>query len=172
MCACKGKFKPHCRGAKSPSEQAAGSLTFRGAVCYLSLGLRGAGLLSGGPSAAGLSFPSPFYSLAMLYDSASSEPHKSSPRKEAAAAAAAEEEEEKEGSEAQKTREGQEEGGGEKDAEEGRGKEERKVGRPGAAAPSSCEILPFLRRKRRKRGVRVGGLGEPGSEGGGGPLGS
>lgn len=64
-------------------EQAAGSLTFEGAVCYLSLGLQGPSLLSREPSA-GLSFPSLFYSLAMLYDSASSEPHKSSLRKETA----------------------------------------------------------------------------------------
>lgn len=43
----------------------------------------GPGLLSGGPSAS-LSFPSLFYSLAMLYDSASFEPHKSSLRKQSA----------------------------------------------------------------------------------------
>lgn len=70
-------------GSQKPLEQAAGRLTFQGAVCYLSLGLQRSGLLSGGPSAS-LSFPSLFYSLAMLYDSASSEPDKSSLRKETA----------------------------------------------------------------------------------------
>lgn len=78
-----GEIQATLPGSQKPSEQAAGSLTFLGAVCYLSLGLQGPGLLSGGTSA-GLSFPSLFYSLAMLYDSASSEPHKSSLRKETA----------------------------------------------------------------------------------------
>lgn len=78
-----GEIQATLPGSQKPLERAAGSLTFEGAVCYLSLGLQGPGLLSGGPSA-GLSFPSLFYSLAMLYDSASSEPHKSSLRKETA----------------------------------------------------------------------------------------
>lgn len=74
-----GRRKPDLSGGRLLSEPGASG------------GFGGPGLLSGGPSAAGLSFPSPFYSLAMLYDSASSEPHKSSPRKEAAAAAVEEE---------------------------------------------------------------------------------
>lgn len=115
-------------------EQAAGSLTFEGAVCYLSLGLRGPGLLSGGPSA-GLSFPSPFYSLAMLYDSASSEPHKSSPRKETAG------EKEKKGVRLRDGRDGEGRGG-----EKQKKREKREVIGPSRGpALSSCEILPFPR---------------------------
>lgn len=109
-------------GSQKPLEQAAGSLTFEGAVCYLSLGLRGPGLLSGGPSA-GLSFPSLFYSLAMLYDSASSEPHKSSLRKEPA---------------------GEKEKKGER-LREGGGSKREVTGPSRSPALSSCEILPFPR---------------------------
>lgn len=109
-------------------EQAAGSLTFEGAVCYLSLGLRGPGLLSGGPSA-GLSFPSPFYSLAMLYDSASSEPHKSSPRKETAG------EKEKKGVRPRDGRDG--EGRGEKSKKK---KQKKKGGHRAQPGPSSQQL--------------------------------
>lgn len=98
-----GEIQATLPGSQQPLERAAGSLTFVGAVCYLSLGLREPGLLSGGPSA-GLSFPSLFYSLAMLYDSASSEPHKSSPRKETG-------EREKKGSETEGGGGGEQEGG-------------------------------------------------------------
>lgn len=117
-----GEIQAPLPGSQKPLERAAGSLTFEGAVCYLSLGLQGPGLLSGGPSA-GLSFPSLFYSLAMLYDSASSEPHKSSLRKETAG------EREKKGSET-----------------EGGGKSKKEVIGPSRGpALSSCEILPFPR---------------------------
>lgn len=117
-----GEIQATLPGSQKLLERAAGSLTFVGAVCYLSLGLQGPGLLSGGPSA-GLSFPSLFYSLAMLYDSASSEPHKSSLRKETAGWR------EKKGSETK--------GGGKK--------QEGVIGPSRDLALSSCEILPFPR---------------------------
>ncbi|KAK5871664.1 hypothetical protein PBY51_004529 [Eleginops maclovinus] len=117
-----GEIQATLPGSQKPLERAAGSLTFKGSVCYLSLGLQGPGLLSGGPSA-GLSFPSLFYSLAMLYDSASSEPHKSSLRKETAG------ERQRKGSET--------EGGG--------GSKKEVIGPSRGPALSSCEILPFPR---------------------------
>ncbi|KAJ8005795.1 hypothetical protein DPEC_G00121590 [Dallia pectoralis] len=75
------KLKPHCcepkalgLGRRKPDLW--GRLLFEPEAS-------GPGLFSGEPSA-GLGFPSPFYSLAMLYDSASSGPHKGSLRKHAA----------------------------------------------------------------------------------------
>lgn len=120
-----------------------------GAVCYLSLGLQGPGLLSGGPSA-GLSFPSLFYSLAMLYDSASSEPHKSSLRKEAAG------EREKKGSETEGG--GKKQGGGHR-AQPGLSSQQLRnppVSSPGAKGKKE--------RKKAREAREGGGLVNPPTE--------